>query len=187
VSIARYGIASDKWTFPGRRLSKRRHLTSPPEHAARAAASRPAKLSPQSCQLPTDGVGPGLAHGRRRGPRPSAVSRFTRSRSQTGRPPPRAFAPQAHPRTQGRLLAAFPTCTIIRLECARGSAFKNGMYECQDDPRRDPHPRCSECGEVMEMVATVPQEHRPDAVTLTYRCPSGHMQEMLARRVQAAA
>jgi len=61
------------------------------------------------------------------------------------------------------------------------------MYEYQGAPRRDPHPRCSECGEVMEMVTTVQQEHRPDAVTLIYRCPSRHMQEMLARRVQAAA
>ena len=52
---------------------------------------------------------------------------------------------------------------------------------------RDPHPRCSDCGEVMQMLETVQEECRPDAVILVYRCPKGHTQEMLGRRVRAAA
>jgi len=52
---------------------------------------------------------------------------------------------------------------------------------------RDPHPRCSDCGEVMQMLGTVQEERRPDAVILVYRCPNGHTHEMLGRRVQAVA
>jgi len=51
---------------------------------------------------------------------------------------------------------------------------------------RDPHPRCSDCGEVMQMLEAVPG-WRPDAVILVYRCPNGHTHEMLGRRVRAAA
>jgi len=55
------------------------------------------------------------------------------------------------------------------------------------DARRDPHPRCRDCGEVMQMLGTVQEERRPDAVVLVYRCPNGHTHEMLGRRVPAAA
>ena len=41
------------------------------------------------------------------------------------------------------------------------------------DARRDPHPRCCDCGEVMQMLQTVQEERWPDAVILVYRARTG--------------
>ena len=65
--------------------------------------------------------------------------------------------------------------------------FANSATPIYPDARRDPHPRCSDCGEVMQMLRTVQEERRLDAVILVYRCPNGHTHEMLGRRVQAVA
>ena len=65
--------------------------------------------------------------------------------------------------------------------------FANPATPIYPDARRDPHPRCCDCGEVMQMLGTVQEERRPDAVILVYRCPNGHTHEMLGRRVRAAA
>ena len=82
--------------------------------------------------------------------------------------------------------AARKSCPIIKLEVGSSNAFKRGMYQYQK-PRRDRHPRCSDCGEVMELRGAVQEERRPDAVILVYQCPSGHTHEIAARRVKAAA
>ena len=63
--------------------------------------------------------------------------------------------------------------------------FANPAIPIYPDARRDPHPRCSDCGEVMQMLRTVQEERRPDAVVLVYRCPNGHTHEMLGRRARA--
>src|SRR3954470_9924587 len=50
---------------------------------------------------------------------------------------------------------------------------------------RDPHPRCSCCGEVMEISGAHPTLERPEGLTFEYQCPHGHREAMQARRVEA--
>jgi hypothetical protein len=61
------------------------------------------------------------------------------------------------------------------------------MVSNRDHAGRDPHPRCSACGEVMEISGTHPSFERPEGLTLEYRCPRGHSEEMYARRVDRIA
>jgi len=51
--------------------------------------------------------------------------------------------------------------------------FANPATPIYPDARRDPHPRCSDCGEVMQMLQTVQEERRPDAVTLATDARTG--------------
>jgi hypothetical protein len=50
---------------------------------------------------------------------------------------------------------------------------------------RDPHPRCSCCGEVMEISGAHPTLERLEGLTFEYQCPHGHREAMQARRVEA--